>query len=113
MSKSEEKHQLIQDDADPIAPVSIEHHVDEIWERPGKLEQRYNFFDYRFEPKDAYAVMTARTYTHRIDEVTVSGPFSAREPHARMSAPQFEKAVLAYLGRRFRKVKRLDGSTMT
>ncbi|SDO06238.1 hypothetical protein SAMN05216360_11485 [Methylobacterium phyllostachyos] len=60
---------------DPIAPVAIEHSIDEIW-LEGRLQQSYNFFDYHFEQEGAYC--RARSYADAMDKVVVRGPFATR-----------------------------------
>lgn len=96
-----------QDDVDLIAPSQIEHHVDEIWGGKGddKLEQYYNYIDYHFERDGAY--LRGRTYVDDIRVVTLYGPFEKRGSIRKVVAPAAEAAVLAYLSRRFRQVKRL------
>ena len=87
---------------DPIKPALIEHIVDEVWIE-GNLEQYYNFFDYHFEQDDAYC--RARSYADTMDKVTVYGPFAAGRDLHRVDHDAFERAVHAYLKRRYRTVE--------
>lgn len=98
---------LVSDEADPIAPVRIRHQVDEITADSGALEEHYNFIDYDFEQPGAY--MRARTYLDEIKSVTVYGPFDKPHSIVAVNAPELEHAVLQYLKRRFRRVKRMGG----
>jgi hypothetical protein len=95
---------LVQDDVDPITPIAIQHQVDAVWSDSGELEAHYNFVDYAFEQGDAF--MRARFYLDEAHEVLIYGPFKPGTVDRR-KAPAFEAAVLAYLGRRFRNLKRL------
>lgn len=97
---------FVDDSDDPIIPVEIDHHVDEIWadKRGGDLEQIYNFLDYHFERDGAY--MRARAYLDEASAVTTYGPVSSRGSLEARVAPDFERDVKAYLARRFRHVKR-------
>jgi len=98
---------FVQDEADPISPVSIDHHVDEVWadKRGGTLREIYNFIDYHFEREGRYC--RARMYLDDPSSVTVYGPFSARDSLSLVDDHQLEADVLGYLGRRFGDVKRL------
>ncbi len=97
---------MVRDEVDPIAPVSIDHSVDEVWadERGGTLEQIYNFIDYHFERAGRYC--RARMYLDEPKSVTFYGPFSAPGSHSRIDDRQLEADVLGYLARRFSDVKR-------
>lgn len=89
---------------DELAPVSIEHQVDEIWIE-GRLEQRYNFIDYRFVVgEDRYR---ARTYLDDASEAAVFGPSDAA---GQSTGETVDPRVLAYLRRRFAVLKRLGAS---
>ena len=97
---------FVDDRSDPITPVDIGHHVEDIWtdERGGELEQSYNFIDYHFERDAAY--MRARTYLDEASSVTLFGPFGSRGSLDECPAPDLERDVKAYLRRRFRYMKR-------
>ena len=92
-------------DIDPIAPVSIEHSVDEIWSdvRRRKLQQKYNFLDYHFEKNGRY--FRARAYLDEISTVTLFGPFAGRSSTEPTIDPVFADEVATYLRRRYRKLK--------
>jgi len=90
------------DTDDLIVPTQIEHSIDEIW-ADGRLEQSYNFLDYHFEQAGAY--LRARAYLHRIQRVTLYGPFERRGSLMGVVAPEFKAAAVAYLSRRFQEVK--------
>ena len=95
------------DALDPIHPVAIEHHVDEIWadEARSHLEQVYNYLDYHFERSGRYC--RARTYLDEPADVTLFGPFERRGSTDRVEDPAFFDDVSAYLKRRFRNVETL------
>jgi hypothetical protein len=88
---------------DHIEPTQIEHTIDEIWDG-GRLEQRYNYLDYRFERGSAHC--RARSYADDFGEVTLFGPFHGPDGIRKISDPALERDVIAYLGRRFLKVSR-------
>lgn len=88
-------------EADAIEPVQIEHSIDEIWDSD-RLEQRYNFLDYHFERDGCYC--RARSYADEFHSVALFGPFERRGSIRKVSSPDFERDVLLYLERRFRKV---------
>jgi hypothetical protein len=95
---------LVRDEVDPITPIRIRHQVDEIIAENGAVEECYNFIDYDFEQPGAY--IRARTYVDEIESVTVYGPFDSSRSMVAVNAPELERAVLQYLERRFRRVKR-------
>lgn len=95
---------MTDDATDPITPTEIEHRVDEIWDG-SSLEQRYNYLDYHFEIDGAYC--RARTYLDDIGTVTLFGPFDHRGSVSKIDRPDLERAVAAYLAKRFPEVKRL------
>jgi hypothetical protein len=93
-------------DADDIVPTAIEHHCEELIVG-GRLEQRYNYLLYQFEYGNTRFL--ARAYLDELGTVSVHGPtdMNTKEPIQGDVDPK----VLAYLRRRYRKVKRfLDGS---
>ncbi len=90
---------------DSIRPVRIEHGVFEDW-KDGNLVQFYNFIDYDFEQSGAF--IAARAYADNFEEISMSWPYENAEQLRRVEAPQFEAAVLSYLQRRFRAVRRTD-----
>ena len=90
---------MVQDDV--IKPVQIEHLVDEVW-NDEDLEQYYNYLDYHFEEGNAY--LRARVYLDDPGTALLFGPFDSRRSVKAVTAPNAREAVVAYLGRRFRKV---------
>jgi len=97
---------FVEDDGDPVTPTSIEHKIDDVYGgADGKqLEQTYNFLDYHFELNGAY--LRARAYLDEMQNVTLFGPFEGRGNLRKISAPEVETAVIAYLARRYSKVGR-------
>lgn len=93
---------MVEPSNDPIEPVAIEHGIDEIWFE-GRLQQYYNFFDCHFERDGAYC--RARSYVDAMDKVVLHGPFAARGALRRVENADFERAVHAYLNRRYRTVE--------
>lgn len=91
---------------DPVTPVRIAHHVDEIWEdHPGgTLQEFYNFLVYEFEV--AGAVFRARAYADDFGRVTLYGPFARAGEAPAAPNPEAEAQVTAYLERRFGEVRR-------
>jgi len=89
---------------DSIAPLEIEHQVDEVIV-DGKLEQQYNHFVYHFENGEAYC--WARAYSDHIDEVSIFGPFISCESLDSVDAPEFYNDILEYLKRRFGRIDAL------
>jgi len=94
------------DDEDPVKPSLIEHRIENVYGgADGKqLEQSYNFLDYHFELNGAY--LRARAYLDEMQNVTLFGPFEGRGNLRKISAPEVETAVIAYLARRYSKVGR-------
>jgi hypothetical protein len=90
-------------DPDPIEPTRIEHAVDDVWEGE-QLLQRYNFLDYHFEHEGAYC--RARSYADDFRDATLFGPFDGPGSIRKIIALDFERDVLKYLQRRFRKISR-------
>jgi hypothetical protein len=95
-----------EDDGDPVAPTSIEHKIDDVYGGADgrRLEQTYNFLDYHFELNGAY--LRARAYLDEIQNVTLFGPFEARGNLRKITAPEAERVVIAYLSRRYSRVAR-------
>jgi len=93
-------------DSDAVVPTEIEHNIDEIWggEKADQLEQYYNFLDYHFELDGVY--FRARAYLDEIEIAVLFGPFERRGSINKVADPKAEDAVLAYLRRRFRDVRR-------
>lgn len=90
--------EVLGEDDDPIRPVSITHSVDEI-RNEGRIEQKYNFLDYRFE-RDGFTVM-ARAYLDEIDEVTLH----LDPPPTGVEGERFVEDVMKYLGWRYASVE--------
>ena len=88
---------------DPIEPTQIKHVVDEVW-NGDRLEQRYNYLDYRFERDGVHC--RARSYADDFGEVTLFGPFHGPDGTRTTSDPSLERDVRAYFSRRFLKVSR-------
>ena len=97
--------QVQQDEVDPIQPVKISHHVDEISDGD-KLVERYNYIVYEFENQAGY--VWARTYMDEVESVAIYGPFVGRSRTAKTDAPELEAAVVDYLKRRFNQIDRLN-----
>jgi hypothetical protein len=96
---------LVEDDEDPVTPTSIEHKIDDVYGEDGKqLEQTYNFLDYHFELNGTY--LRARAYLDEMQNVTLFGPFEGRGNLRKITAPEAEAAVIAYLSRRYSRVNR-------
>ncbi|MEW6435851.1 MAG: hypothetical protein AB1508_01620 [Pseudomonadota bacterium] len=95
-----------EDDEDQVTPTSIEHKIDDVYGGADgqRLEQRYNFLDYHFELNGAY--LRARAYLDEIQNVTLFGPFESRDNLRKIAAPEAERAVVAYLARRYSRVAR-------
>jgi hypothetical protein len=96
------------DDVDPIAPVTIEHCVDELWldEARTSLDQVYNYLVYHFEKDGRYC--WARAYLDRPNSAELHGAFAGRGSLSYVPDPDFEAVCTAYLRRRFTEVKRED-----
>lgn len=87
---------------DPIEPVAIVHKFDEI-SVGGRIQESYNYLDYRFE-RDG-AVVHARVYLYEPGCVSVLPPATESMHGVRLDdveAPAFHDDVLLYLARRFR-----------
>jgi len=99
------------DDIDVVVPTEIEHKIDEIWtgEKVDQPEQRYNFIDYHFEVGGVY--LRARAYLDNMEAAVVFGPFERRGSIKKVDAPNAQDAVLAYLRRRFRTVRRHEATS--
>lgn len=96
--------EVLDDSADPIAPVSITHSVDEI-RNDGRVEQHYNFLDYRFE-RDGFSVR-ARAYLDDIETVTLMlEPLPIGDVGERLVAD-----IREYLERRYASVELLTAET--
>lgn len=90
------------DAVDLVCPTEIEHLVDEVWVGD-QLTQRYNFLDYHFE---AGAYFRARVYLDEPHTATLFGPFEGRGTLRESIADQADRAVVAYLERRYATVRR-------
>lgn len=96
--------EVLDNSADPIAPVSITHSVDEI-RNDGRVEQHYNFLDYLFE-RDGFSIR-ARAYLDDIETVTVM-----LEPRPVGGAGERLVAdIRKYLERRYASVEQLSAET--
>jgi hypothetical protein len=95
---------------DSITPVSIEHHCEEIFVGT-QLAEKYNYLDYWFELDGAR--MRARTYLDSRDEALLYPALGPSQPDGSPSlleTPKLRTAVIAYLRRRFRKLKELGAT---
>lgn len=82
---------------DPIEPVAIVHKVDEI-SVGGRIQESYNYLDYRFE-RDG-AVVHARAYLYEPNCVSADLPATESSYGIRLDvieAPDFYNDVMLYL----------------
>jgi hypothetical protein len=89
---------------DTVAPSRLEHLCDQII-FDGKIEQQYNFLSYEFVCDDM--LVCARAYLDDISEVSLFGPYRRDLPPENQVplSVAFPPSVLAYLQRRYRRLK--------
>jgi hypothetical protein len=96
------------DEADPILPVRITHHSEQIY-NGNTLEQNYNYLVYEFETEQH--LYRARAYLDEIHTVAVYWPF---EKDSASGAPSqgvdIDQRVLAYLRRRCAEITKFGPS---
>jgi hypothetical protein len=89
---------------DAIVPSRLEHLCDQII-IDGKIDQQYNFLSYEFVCDDM--LVLARAYLDDILEVSLFGPYRCDLPPEQQVplAVAFPPSVLAYLQRRYKRLK--------
>lgn len=105
MSLAETEVLFVSGEDDPVAPVRLEHRMDEVM-IGGEPDQAYNYLAYRFE-RDG-AALAVRVYMDEADRALLSPP----EPGGAMAEPtpaaeRLRQDVLCYLARRFRLIEEL------
>ncbi len=105
MSASDPEVLIVTGDDDAIAPVQLEHRMDEVIVE-GEPDQAYNYLAYRFE-RDG-AALAVRVYMDEADRALLFPP----EPGVAMAQPtaaaeRLRQDVLCYLARRFRLIEEL------
>lgn len=96
---------IVTGEDDPIAPVRLEHRMDEVLVE-GEPDQAYNYLAYRFE-RDGASV-AVRVYMDEADRALLfppepAGAMAERSP----AAESLRQDVLCYLARRFRLIEEL------
>ena len=103
MSLSDPEVLIVTGEDDAIAPVRLEHRMDEVLIE-GEPDQAYNYLAYRFE-RDGASV-AVRVYMDEADRALIFPP----EPAGAMAEPspaaeRLRQDVLCYLARRFRLIE--------